>query len=842
MIKVTFTKPVETLRSTTQLYQWDTGQSLEIGGLGDCGTPDIHFTFHGMKFAYVVKSESVGGKLYVEIPNKILMYGKDVIVYICTEVSGVKSTLASVVIPVIKRNMPSDYFYNAEDDELATVDRLLAETERATEVETNHEQRISNIETNHGNRITSLETFKTNTNDQLKNITTENESQHNDLETQINEVESDLTSMSTDYENFKKSTNTMLSSEIATREILSNQVGTMSTSLDDVTAEVVQARVDFGGNGHSTLKDRLDTEFGGIKEDLNYQINERIIGDATENFDATKIDIESIASGLNTKWNSSTFALGCYADFQGKTIKSITFVGIAGKTMKVMLYDSATAEPIIGGTTKRTIVKEIPITTDGLQTHEINVFCPSNKVFAVNCPLGAKYKGSATTGSKQDCYMITSSGTSYQSNLTLGLGVEFCTYSAIKDCQNKIEAIDSRIERNTVKYKTLYPSEYDNKLAKILLPVMGGVDVSSGWTDFPSGITSGILINYKGNGSSILQTLHTYEGRKSPQIYSRVITSTSAESWTYIGKVESSNSIMYQTLNASDYDGKTAKILFPYMGNLAKSVGWTDLPRSDMGQGVIVNLKGLNNVFLQLCFDFGENRTYQRVISSASEGVWAEIKAIPSTSIKTYTTGKKCGCLGDSITYGLRGTSWVTKLSEYCGFSEVVNYGVSGSQISGKYPEGMLNRYSSMRDDLDYIVVWGGVNDFMWSIDSKDIFRTNYENLIVGLLNKFPAAKILGITPMKFEFTETAEGIRSRKWSAARTDGIVLKDYRDIEIEILDKYSIPCLDLYSCSGISPEIPAQANTYFHSTQDHLHPNTNGNIKILAPKIAEALKRL
>ena len=228
MIKVTFTKPVETLRSAAELYQWDTGQSLEISGLGDCGTPDIHFTFHGMKFAYVVKSESVADKLYVEIPNKILTYGKDIIVYICTDVNGVKSTLASVIIPVIKRNMPADYFYNAEDDELATVDRLLAETERATEVETNHEQRISNIETNHGERITYLESYASKNTEQLRVIMTENAEQHNELQLQI----------------------------------------------DDVTAEVTQARVNADGVENSTLKQRLDTEIGGIKEDLSELTNQ----------------------------------------------------------------------------------------------------------------------------------------------------------------------------------------------------------------------------------------------------------------------------------------------------------------------------------------------------------------------------------------------------------------------------------------------------------------------------------------------------------------------------------------------------------------------------------------
>lgn len=627
------------------------------------------------------------------------------------------------------------------------------------------------------------------------------------------------------------------------QDALSARMDTFTALEDGSTtgdAELADIRIGVDGTTYANAGTAVRSQI----TDVNYQINERVIGGATGNFDKTNISIESLVSSLTNAWNSSIFILGCYDDFQGKCIKSISFVGVAGKTMNVYLIDSANASDIIGGSsgTPKKLVKTINIITSGYQTHQIDVFCPSDKTIGFLSNGGAKFKGSATEGAHQDCYMVATSGTTHQTNLTLGLGVEYYTYSAIEDCQTKITNINNRINTSAVHYSTLQASEYDNLLSKVLTPVMFNVDASQGWTDLPSGITSGILINYKGNASAILQTLHTYYGSKSPQIYQRVVTTSGAEDWTYIGKVETSNSIMHQSLSASDYDGKTAKILIPYMGNLTKANGWTDLPREDMGQGVIMNVKGLGGVFLQFCFDFGTARTYQRVISSGSEGTWTEIKAVPSTSISVYTNGKKCGCLGDSITYGLRGTSWVTKLADYCGFSEVVNYGVSGSQVRAEYPDGMLNRYSSMRDDLDYVVVWGGVNDFMWSLDSVATFKTNYENLIVGLLNKFPASKILGITPMKFEFTETAEGIKSRKWNTARTDGIVLKDYRDAEIEILDKYSVPCLDLYSCSGISPENSAQANTYFYSSQDHLHPNTNGNLKILAPKIAEALKRL
>ncbi|WP_394870577.1 SGNH/GDSL hydrolase family protein [Clostridium butyricum] len=252
-------------------------------------------------------------------------------------------------------------------------------------------------------------------------------------------------------------------------------------------------------------------------------------------------------------------------------------------------------------------------------------------------------------------------------------------------------------------------------------------------------------------------------------------------------------------------------------------------PADVMGTNLATNLKYIG--FIDL--------TKKRSIGINPIDTQAEINSI------RFAKGKSIGCLGDSITAGLRGTSWVTKLSEYCGFSNVINYGVSGSTIQNLWNNGQsfIERYSAMQDNLDYIIIFGGVNDFMWGSTNVSAFKTAYESLIVGLVNKFPSAKFLGITPMKFQFIGTGEStLYSGKWDTARPDGSVLKDYRDAEIEILNKYSIPVLDLFNESGISPENTAQATRYFYNSDDHLHPNTDGNLIILAPKIASAINKL
>lgn len=213
---------------------------------------------------------------------------------------------------------------------------------------------------------------------------------------------------------------------------------------------------------------------------------------------------------------------------------------------------------------------------------------------------------------------------------------------------------------------------------------------------------------------------------------------------------------------------------------------------------------------------------------------------------------KKIGCLGDSITFGAGGTSWVTRLKELTDCKEAINYGISGTTIeTNGTGQSFVERYSSMADDLDLICVWGGVNDHHWTgtvgrsfgdintpSTETNTFYGALKHLCEGLLNKYPSKKIMFITPMKNK-GYVAGSITCPAWNETNDIGKTLTDYRNAILEVCDFYSIPVLDLYSCSGISPENENQVQQLM---PDRLHPNTKGNLEILAPKIASFMNNL
>ena len=112
------------------------------------------------------------------------------------------------------------------------------------------------------------------------------------------------------------------------------------------------------------------------------------------------------------------------------------------------------------------------------------------------------------------------------------------------------------------------------------------------------------------------------------------------------------------------------------------------------------------------------------------------------------------------------------------------------------------------------------------------------KNLCQGLLTKYPDKTIMFITPMKNRGYVAGEKI-CYAWNEPNEIGKTLTDYRNAIIEVCDYYSIPVLDLYSCSGISPMVNSQVNELM---PDHLHPNTKGNLEVLGPKIASFMNNL
>lgn len=212
---------------------------------------------------------------------------------------------------------------------------------------------------------------------------------------------------------------------------------------------------------------------------------------------------------------------------------------------------------------------------------------------------------------------------------------------------------------------------------------------------------------------------------------------------------------------------------------------------------------------------------------------------------------KKIGFLGNSITAYQHYINGFVKLTG-CKF---VNYGVSGTRIA------MLNaqdtntfeqRYISMDDDLDAVVVLGGINDFRVGLDGRNwgelsdgaapgkyTFYAGLHRLFKGLATKYFGKPVIIMTPMhSYEknldtgtFDERGEykinedgSITFREYGGKR-----LKDYVDAIKDVAQFYSLPVIDLYSYSGMCPSLDVQRGTWFSRT-DGLHHNAEGGMKV------------
>lgn len=187
---------------------------------------------------------------------------------------------------------------------------------------------------------------------------------------------------------------------------------------------------------------------------------------------------------------------------------------------------------------------------------------------------------------------------------------------------------------------------------------------------------------------------------------------------------------------------------------------------------------------------------------------------------------KIIGYLGDSITYGL-GVSrpYPTVIAENSG-STSINYGISGNSIAkaGKNAQEnaqknpMCIRYDNMDNNLDYIVVFGGTNDYEYQIPLGDENSNNIETfngalntLITGLIEKYPGKPILFLTPLYRNLTHET--------------GYKFMEYVNAIKNRCTYYSIPYFNLTDRSTIKSLID-KINDMYYVNGDRLHPNNAG----------------
>ena len=200
---------------------------------------------------------------------------------------------------------------------------------------------------------------------------------------------------------------------------------------------------------------------------------------------------------------------------------------------------------------------------------------------------------------------------------------------------------------------------------------------------------------------------------------------------------------------------------------------------------------------------------------------------------------KTIAFLGDSITQGTGATEYkncfVEVFSEIAG-AKALNYGISGTRIAPQtkpsdepaFDLDFIMRVPEMEENVDAVVVFGGTNDFghgdapFGEITDTEAgtFCGACDVLMRLLLNKYPSKPIVFVTPLhrlNENATLNETGIECR----------ILADYVHAIKEKAEKYSIPVLDLFTASGMQPDVEVQNKLYF---ADGLHPNDLGHERI------------
>lgn len=191
--------------------------------------------------------------------------------------------------------------------------------------------------------------------------------------------------------------------------------------------------------------------------------------------------------------------------------------------------------------------------------------------------------------------------------------------------------------------------------------------------------------------------------------------------------------------------------------------------------------------------------------------------------------------LGDSITVGYGSDySYADVVCEDLKLTKY-NYGHVGDTLASDEGRGLIERYTSIFEGCDVIVVYGGSNDYyknvpLGSPDSrnKDDFYGALKKMCQGLKEKYTKSHIVFITPLRGEF--------AGKYNSGNNEtGSSMWDYVDAIHKVCSNNGIHVIDIYNNFTIN------GDNFDEYTIDGLHPNEKGH-DLIADELEKYIKSL
>ncbi len=208
--------------------------------------------------------------------------------------------------------------------------------------------------------------------------------------------------------------------------------------------------------------------------------------------------------------------------------------------------------------------------------------------------------------------------------------------------------------------------------------------------------------------------------------------------------------------------------------------------------------------------------------------------------------------LGDSITQGASASApenvYHQIAAEILGAKTVIN-GIGGTRYATQtvtygspvYDNEFPKRFKETKENYDFAVVFGGVNDVGHGDAPFGKIGDTTTYTFIGavdtvcrmLIERYTNKRSAIILPMHcyFENNPNGEGEQTAK------EGRMLREHALAIKERADFYGIPVLDLWHDEELNPHIAENA----HNFADGLHPTDRGH-KILGERVAEFLKSL